>query len=218
MSSDERLDTLERQQALLTDGLSRMLQGQWTGMPSLEADLEALDPTMLLEAQPPVLVSEAGPPPPPDWLAYFREHRDTYMAPQAYNWTCSICSLTWLLQATGLDARAEREQVAQQIGYPACVNETYGLIDTQCLVRVLAGYDVDVRQAWVTYDQTWTIAESTAAILNGLGWYHFVGLRGVTGSVLWIANSAGGYAGVYDTLSRDQFNRLGPFQVVYLVP
>jgi hypothetical protein len=54
-------------------------------------------------------------------------------------------------------------------------------------------------------------------VLNGLGWYHFVAIRGTYGDELWVANSAQSYDGVYDTVSRAQFNSLGPFQVVRLV-
>lgn len=42
-------------------------------------------------------------------------------------------------------------------------------------------------------------------------------LRGVSGSDIWVANSAQGYRGVYETMNRDQFNSLGPVELVYLV-
>jgi hypothetical protein len=38
----------------------------------------------------------------------------------------------------------------------------------------------------------------------------------VQGSNLWIANSAPGYKGIYDVLSRYDFDRLGGFSVVWL--
>jgi hypothetical protein len=39
----------------------------------------------------------------------------------------------------------------------------------------------------------------------------------VQGSNLWVANSAPGYMGIWDSLSREDFNRLGGFNVVWLV-
>jgi predicted chitinase len=53
MSWEDRVTILEAQQALLTDGLQHMLQGQWVGFPSLEADLGALAPGRPLAPHPP---------------------------------------------------------------------------------------------------------------------------------------------------------------------
>ena len=52
--------------------------------------------------------------------------------------------------------------------------------------------------------------------MSGQAWYHWVALRGVRGNQIWIANSAPGYKGVWDTLSREDFVRLGAFSVVWL--
>lgn len=139
------------------------------------------------------------------------------MAPQQRDWTCSICAATWVLQATGIAPRANREDVAHQLGYPGCVNEAYGLMDTQCLVDLFAGYGVQTRLVWPTFDQAYAIAASTTGCLSGVAWYHWVAIRGVDGPHIWIANSARGYRGVYDTLNREQFAALGAFKVVSLV-
>jgi hypothetical protein len=54
------LDQLRAQQQLLTDSLAKMLQGQWVGFPSVEANLYALDPNMQgsVTPDPPVTDSE----------------------------------------------------------------------------------------------------------------------------------------------------------------
>jgi hypothetical protein len=52
--------------------------------------------------------------------------------------------------------------------------------------------------------------------MSRANWY-WVAIRGVQGSNIWIANSAPGYKGVWDTLSREDFNRLGGFSVIWLV-
>jgi len=46
----------------------------------------------------------------------------------------------------------------------------------------------------------------------------YMAIRGVQGSDLWVANSAPGYYGVGDTLSRSQFNALGPVQIIGIRP
>ena len=71
MTTETRLDTLDAQQVLLTDGIAQMLQGAWVGFPSLQADLEALSPGIELSPRPPLLTSAAGPPTPPWYLAQY---------------------------------------------------------------------------------------------------------------------------------------------------
>jgi hypothetical protein len=137
------------------------------------------------------------------------------MAPQVYDWTCSVASFEWVIDSTGT-SDMDREAAARLIGYPQCVNETYGCMSAQCLIDAYAQLGLVARQAWVTFDQAYAIAGQTTGQLNGLGWYHFVAIRGVADGALWIANSAPGYRGVWDTLTREQFNALGPFQAIYL--
>jgi hypothetical protein len=140
------------------------------------------------------------------WYDYFERHRDLYMAPQVYDWTCSIASTTWVLQATGLDVNAARESVAYDIGYPQCVNPQYGLMDTNCVERVFRSYNVECSTIWPGFDQMYALAQHTTGILNSTRWYHFVAVRGVSGSSIWIANSAQGYKGIYELVSRGQWD------------
>jgi len=145
------------------------------------------------------------------------------MPGQAYDWTCSVCSSTWVIQATGsayvdtpiYDARLA---VGNAMGYPSCVNETYGCMSSQCAIDVLATYGLRCEVAYVTFDQAWSIMNHTTGLINPQGMYHFMGCRGTSGGDLWVANSAQGYRGVYETLNRSQFNSLGPVQLFYLVP
>jgi Chitinase class I len=100
---DVRLATLERQQALQTDGVRRMLSGEWDGFPSLAADLGALSPGIELEPRPPLLESQA-----PDQQAW-QWWSATHMA------TCTGCPAVAItknwplvfgeLQARGIDSR-----------------------------------------------------------------------------------------------------------------
>lgn len=212
------LDQLDAQQALLTDSLGRMLQGQWVGFPSLEANLLALDPGLTLNPRPPLVESEAGPEPPQGWRAVYDPN--TYMPPQAASWTCSACSLAWTERATQVNPGADEWSAVDEIGQPQNINPTYGLMDGSGaqLQRVLRdSYGIDSEQAWLTFDSAYSIYSQTPGMCSGGNWYHWVSVRGITGSQLWIANSAPGYKGVWDTLTRDQFNSLGPFSCVWLV-
>lgn len=145
------------------------------------------------------------------------------MPGQLYDWTCSACSLEWIKRATGLvatdDVYGSREMTVYEIGYPDNINPTYGLMDSSgvALAAVLERYGQETLHSWLDYDTTYELAQSTAGMLSGAAWYHWVALRGVQGSNLWIANSAEGYKGIYSILSRTDFDRLGPFSVVWLI-
>lgn len=140
------------------------------------------------------------------------------MAPQVYDWTCSACSLDWVLESTGCRG-SDRERTVHEIGYTHNINSMYGLMDGSGaqLQRVLRDYGMDSAQDWLGFDLVYELATQTTGMLSGANWYHWVAIRGVQGSNLWVANSAPGYRGVWDILSRADFERLGGFSVVWLV-
>lgn len=135
---------------------------------------------------------------------------------QTANWTCSACSLAWALRATAADTTASEWRMVEEIGTPENINSTYGLMDGSGLQlrRVLANYGLNSNQAWMTFDQVYAMVGEYTGMMSGGAWYHWVALRGKIGDAIWIANSSPGYMGVYDILSRSDFNRLGPFSVV----
>jgi hypothetical protein len=143
------------------------------------------------------------------------------MAPQTYGWTCSACSLDWVMRSTGLADDYTRPRAVEEIGYPDEINSQVGLTNAsgpgQALIDVLESYDQPCQQGWLDFDATYEHAMETTGMMSGSNWYHWVAIRGVQGSNLWVANSAPGYKGIYDVLSREDFNRLGPFSVVWLV-
>jgi hypothetical protein len=145
------------------------------------------------------------------------------MHPQSYEWTCSICSITWVLQSTetaytDLSSYDARYQTGLTMGYPNCVNETYGCMSADCVMQCFAQYGLVAEQTYCTFDEAYAICSSTTGVINPVGMYHFMAIRGVdeVGNI-WVANSAPGYKGIYDGLSRSQFNSLGPTQLIYLV-
>ena len=143
------------------------------------------------------------------------------MPAQAYSWTCSVCSVTWVLQSTATayqdwDIYEARTAVGERMGYPSCVNPTYGCMSDQCVVDVLASYGLVARRVYCTFDQAYAIARVHTGTINPQAQYHFMGIRGTSGTDISVANSAEGYMGVYSTLSREQFNALGPVSVIYV--
>lgn len=215
MSVSPEIQQLQDQQALLTSALRAMLEGHWCGAPpSVDAFVLALDPDQIINCTPPVLESDA-PPESPDYLAEYDPA--TAMPPQVYSWTCSACALDWIKRATGLAPNSTREGTVDEIGYPENINPVYGLMDGSGaeLQEVLDAYEQSSSQGWLSFDQAYAIFSQTPGMMSGGAWYHWVGVRGIDGPNLWIANSAPGYMGVWDTLSRADFNRLGPFSCVW---
>lgn len=146
------------------------------------------------------------------------------MPGQWYSWTCSACSTEWVERAVyasrGDDVYANREAVTYHIGYPDEINSTWGLMNTQgpgaALQRVLAEHaGLDMRQGYLSFDEAMDIYSRTVGLISGADWYHWVGVRGISGSNLWIANSAPGYMGVWDVLSRYDYDRLGGFNCLW---
>lgn len=141
---------------------------------------------------------------------------------QLYDWTCSACSLDWLKRAVSLvttdDIYGSREQTTYEIGYPDNISPAIGLHDASgyALQDVLGDYGVGSDQAWLDFDTAYNLAASTPGMCSGAAWYHWVGIRGVQGDTIWVANSAPGYKGIYSNLSRSDWSRLGGFSVVWL--
>jgi hypothetical protein len=213
-----RLDTLDQQQAILTDALRAMLEGNWQGEPpSLESQLYSMNPGLqgTLTVAVPLCVSDQPPPKPP-FMADFDPN--TPMTHQENGWICSVCALDWVLRATKVAPDHTRTKGLDEIGYPQNVNEAVGLTNAngQALRSVYTAYGLNTTQGWLTFDDVYAAAGETTGQMSGAKWNHWVAIRGRDGDNLWIANSASGYQGVNESLSRDDFNRLGPFSVVLL--
>lgn len=141
-------------------------------------------------------------------------------APQLYSWTCSSASLDWVMRSTGIAPDYGRYRSAMEIGYPEQINAEQGLTNVngpgQALQDVLAQYGEDSAQAWLSFEEVFERTQTNTGMIAGVRWYHWVALRGTMGGHLWIANSAPGYKGIWDLLSRADFERLGPFNTIFL--
>jgi len=142
------------------------------------------------------------------------------MAPQFYDWTCSACSLDWVKVACGLAPYSDRYATTLEIGYTQNISPAVGLHDASgwALREVLLrDYGQETAQGWLDFDTVYDLAQGTTGMMSGAAYYHWVALRGVQGNNIWIANSAVGYKGVWDVLSRSDWDRLGGWSVVWLV-
>lgn len=142
---------------------------------------------------------------------------------QNHDWDCSEESIRWCLYAYGRtpdDAWMEQSMIAAGVvnpdvgctdasgaGLARWVNQEYGEY----------GY-LASNQTGVSFDQVKDEADQHVhpLAIGGADWYHWSGLRGYDplNDRLLLANPAPGWHGVYQTLSRDEFAREGPFNLV----
>lgn len=136
--------------------------------------------------------------------------------PQSLNWTCSACSLAWLNRALGIQVATDELSAANYIGEPENINSTYGLMDGSGgrLVQCLREQGAPALNGWWTFNQVCALAGYMPLLIGGVAWNHWVGVRIAELGVLYLANSAEGWQGVYDSMTMEQWNELGPFAVV----
>lgn len=142
---------------------------------------------------------------------------------QQHDWDCSQEATNWCLHSWGRtpdESWMESSMVAAGVVSPALgctdasgaglagwVNDEYGEY----------GYWAE-NAPYVSFDDI--VAEARThrhpLAIGGRGWYHWSGVRGYDELLdqLQLANPANGYRGVYQTLSRAQFDQLGTFSLV----
>jgi hypothetical protein len=135
---------------------------------------------------------------------------------QQNSWSCSVYSFMWVCQSTMTDSDMTYDEALAIIGYPDCVNPTYGLMSAQCMIDAFSTMGLHSKQIWCTYDEAFAICERHTGVINPIGMYHFMAIRGVRNESVWVANSSPGYRGIYDDLNRSNYNNLGPVQLIYL--
>lgn len=144
---------------------------------------------------------------------------------QDADYDCSQESCEYMLRGWGRtpdDAWMTADWIAQGIMTPAYglmdssgagmaqwVNQTYGMDGLEASNVASVDFDGLVREC----DGGWA-QHGIAA--GGRAFYHWIGVRGYdpASGVLLLHNSAPGYMGVGQTLTRSQFNSLGPWSFV----
>jgi len=154
-------------------------------------------------------------------------------APGAYNaeletefqrlpWTCAIRSATWCLKSVGVDITAER---LHDFFVPEIVNQEVGLRDASgsaIAQQLRERFGVAAHnKAVVTWDELTQLAGTRPLAIGGRAWGpggHWTAVRRVTPEGhLELANPArGGYRGIDNILTRDDFLSIGPFSAVWI--
>jgi hypothetical protein len=142
---------------------------------------------------------------------------------QGDSWSCAPTSMRWSLWAYG--RQPTEDWLENSMLSEGVVTVEYGLMDAsgkglaQWATRHYGefGYRGE-NDPSVTFDE---MAQEAAEgkhplCIGGRGWYHWSGCRSFTNGLLVLANPASGWKGVGQTLSRQQFEALGPFSLVRL--
>jgi hypothetical protein len=142
---------------------------------------------------------------------------------QDWDWDCSQESAQWCLRSWGRNP--DDDWMESSLIQSGTVTPEYGLMDASGAGMAdwfnaeygEFGY-LASNEPSVSFDDVALEAATMQhpLMIGGRAWYHWVGCRGFDGDVLLIANSAEGYMGVTDWLSRSQFEALGPFSMVRL--
>jgi len=134
--------------------------------------------------------------------------------PQRKDWDCSAAATAWMGRALGW-GWAELD-VAYEFVRAGIATPALGLLDGTGagIVRWLAMQPFEADNQRVTFDQVADLVAGCPCIIGSSAWYHWVGVRSSTGDSLALANSAPGWAGIQQSLSRAQFDAFGDFFAV----
>ena len=135
---------------------------------------------------------------------------------QTASWTCSACSLAWLNRALFIDHATDEWEAVDYIGNPEHINSAFGLMDGSGarLAQCLREQGAPAFNFWSDWYTAFELAARMPLLVGGVGWYHWVGVRGVENEYMLLANSAPGWMGIDQRLFEGDWNGLGPFAVV----
>lgn len=166
----------------------------------------------------PESIVEPIPEPEPSIIS-FDSNIDVHNQPD--KWSCSIESTSWFLRSMGIDTN--RQQLERQM-VPSVVSKEDGLkLGTgEGLAVYLNGrwgdqIGLHVNHAPVTFDDVWAGAGVNPTMVGGVGWNHWVGVRGRNNDgTLSLANPAPVFKGIGPKINKEQWDRLGPFHAVWV--
>lgn len=134
---------------------------------------------------------------------------------QSWDWDCSAAATAWMGRSIGwnwIESDVAYEFVRAGIATPQL-----GLLDGTGvgIVRWLSLQPFEATNQRVHYEDLPGLTAGCPLIMGSTRWYHWVGVRSVDqNGVIQLANSAPGWAGIWTSLTMDQFNTFGDFWAV----
>lgn len=141
---------------------------------------------------------------------------------QPDKWSCSVHTTTWMLRATGNDHSIDavssymldHRRVTMQDG----LSDASGAGLAQTLRELAEGSPSIGSTGSTSFDEVAARAGKMAIGIGGRAWNHWSGVRGydAQADVLLLANSAVGFMRVGETMTREDFDRLGAMSMVWM--
>lgn len=131
---------------------------------------------------------------------------------QTGNWQCAAASAAWAFQSIGFNLG--QDDVVRLLGDRISVQ--YGLMqgDGSGLAAMFREQGLQAINEWISWDWLVEHAGSMPILIGGVAWNHWVGVRDKS---LRLANPAPTWKNVGSKLSKDEFDRWGPFAAVYVL-
>jgi hypothetical protein len=157
---------------------------------------------------------------PPEEAPVLTYNPDEPRVAQTDDWSCSVASTAWLLRSLGHDGPYPHglEEAMLNTGL---VSAAKGLLDGSG--AALADWLSD---AWGVRNHQWSPASwaqvceaagNGPVLIGGYRWNHWSGVRAFTDDgYLILANPADGHKGIHQTMTRTEFNNLGPFSMIHV--
>lgn len=135
--------------------------------------------------------------------------------PQRKDWDCSAAATAWMGRSLGWGwAELDVAFAFQDLGI---ATPQLGLLDGTGagIVRWLSLQPLPATNSRVGWSDLLARDWSCPLIMGSSNWYHWVGVRQMSAdNVLELANSAPGWAGIWQELTRSQFEHFGDFYAV----
>ena len=149
---------------------------------------------------------------------------DAKITPQPDPWSCAVRSAQWLLRSIGRNPGDA--WIVQHLLDEGIVTREHGLMDASgATLAAWLTREYGAEMGWtaasaplVTFDDVRAGAGVNPTLIGGRRWNHWSGVRGYDAArdLLLLANPSDGWQGIYQTMTREQFDALGTFSAVYI--
>lgn len=152
---------------------------------------------------------------------------DAPVDPQPNDWSCALQSVQWLLRSIGRSPDASDTTndwwLTSQL-VPGIIRPDVGLRnatgeDLAAWINREYGHEMGfvAHASPVRFDDVAAGAGVNPTMIGGRGWNHWSGVRALrSDGQLRLANPADSWKGVGQSMSREQFDALGPFTAVWI--
>lgn len=136
------------------------------------------------------------------------------MPRQQRDWDCSAAATAWMGRSLGWGWN--ELDVAYEFALAGIATPQVGLLDGTGagIVRWLSLQPFSATNERASWSSVNELTGQCPIIMGSTRYYHWIGVRSGDGSRLYLANSAPGWAGVWQEMNRATFDRFGDFWLV----